>query len=318
MEIPIGVTARNEARTILGLLDSLRTAIANAEAAFEGIRFRIYIILNDNSDETESLLMGQPDLTMLHTHGGIIEAQRALVLTTSAPFVIFSDADIQVGCSALFSMVRAMLEDSQLVVAYAHKVPVEPLRNTPLARALYLYNLREGYQTTRHYFNGQFFAIRHWHIPPVSELRWNPSDDNLFLNLSAGIRCDDIYLSRTLLASRGPQAVRCLDEARVFYRPPETLRGMYRKYQRMVLEIERLHAYFPETRPAHEQWGQRRLDRSRLREAPLRERLYYVLFQLALVLCKLAYAGERYYYTHFSRTPCPTWLPVEESKEPLR
>jgi hypothetical protein len=200
-------------------------------------------------------------------------------------------------------------------VAYAEKYPIPPRRRTLLARALYLYNLREGYQTARHYFNGQFFAIRHWRIPKPEELRWDPARDNRFFNLTAGIRIDDMYLSREVLSRAGPDAIRCL-AAGIRYRPPETLRGMFRKYQRMRLELERLDCYFPQPDRAHRKW-RRRPDRSKLAGAPLSERMYYALFQVALWLCRVAYRAQKLYYTHLSTQPCPTWSPVVETKEPM-
>jgi glycosyltransferase involved in cell wall biosynthesis len=313
--IPIGVTARNEARNILALLDSLRAAIRRASAEL-GVRYEIHVLLNDNSDETPRLLAGHADVTLWNTRGGIVEAQRALAegRGPGSPFLIFCDADIIVHAGALLEISRTMLECPEVEVAYAEKYPVPPLRRTPLARALYLYNLREGYQTRRHYFNGQFFAIRRWAIPSAVELKWDPALDNFFLHLSSGIRCDDIYLSREILRSAGPGVLRCLP-AGIEYRPPETLRGMFRKYQRMRLEIERLHCYFPESKPVHKQWGRRRLDRSRILAAPVSEKLYYGLFQAALLLCRVAYRAQRFYYSRFAAAPCPTWAPVTETKE---
>ena len=315
--IPVGITARNEARNILALLDSLRTAVERATARL-GCRFRLHVLLNDNDDETPQLLAGAADLRLWHTYGGLIEAQRALAEhCRDAPFVIFSDADIRVAPDALLEVTRAMLANPALQVAYAEKYPIEPLRLTSLARALYFYNLREGYQTERRYFNGQFFAIRHWHIPRPRDLQWDPALDSRFRNLGAGIRVDDIYLSREVFSRLGPEAIRCVPGGGIHYRPPETLRGMFRKYQRMRLEIERIHCFFPPTRAVHQRWGRRRLDRSRLAAAPLREKLYYLLFWVALCLCKLAYHAQKFYYTWLSHGDCPTWAPVVETKEPM-
>jgi hypothetical protein len=315
MTIPIGVTARNEAKNILVLLASLREAIARASAEL-GCTYELHILLNDNEDQTPELLAHEPDLTIHHTYGGIVEAQRVLAgqCGHDAPFLVFSDADIRVGPDTLLEITRVMLSCPQVEVAYAEKYPIPPLRRTPLAKALYLYNLREGYQTTRHYFNGQFFAIRRWNIPKPEELQWNRSKDTLFLNLAAGIRVDDMYLSREVLSRLGPDAIRCVP-AGIHYRPPETLRGMFRKYQRMRLEIERLNHYFPRTRTAHEKWGRRRIDIRPLRAAPFSEKLRYLLFHAALVLCKVAYHTQKSYYTYFSARPCPTWFPVTETKE---
>jgi glycosyltransferase involved in cell wall biosynthesis len=313
--IPIGVTARNEAKNILVLLDSLRVAMARATSEL-GCRYELHVLLNDNDDDTPRLLAGAADVKLWHTYGGLVEAQRALAEhAVDAPFLIFSDADIRVAPDALLEVSRAMLSRPELEVAYAEKYPLEPVRRTLLARALYFYNLREGYQTERHYFNGQFFAIRHWHIPAPGELRWDAALENRFRNLAVGIRIDDIYLSREVLSRIGPEAILCVPGGGIWYWPPRTLRGMFRKYQRMRLEIERLDCFFPPTREVHRRWGQRRLDRSRLAAAPWREKLYYAMFQLALVLCKLAYQAQRGYFTYLAGRDCPTWTPVTETKE---
>lgn len=314
--IPIGITARNEAANILTLLKSLRTSIARATAVL-GAAYEIHVLLNDNEDHTPALLAAEPDLTIWHTRGGLVEAQRALVTARpAAPFLIFTDADILLHPETITELTAAMQSRPATGIAYAEKYPLPPLRRTPLARALYLYNRNDGYQTRRNYCNGQCFAIRHWNIPTPAELHWDSAADNPFLHLAAGIRADDIFLSRDLLRRAGPGAFHCTP-AGIQYRPPETLQGMFRKYQRMCLEIERLHHFFPESAPAHRRWGRRAPDRQRLAAAPLSEKLYYGLFQAALLLCKLAYHAQRRYYMHFSSRPCPTWLPVRETKEPL-
>jgi hypothetical protein len=315
LHIPIGITARNEARNILSLLASLREAVSRASGEL-GCTYDLHVILNDNSDRTPELLKGLAGVTVWHTTGGLVEAQRQLVerCGNDAPFLIFSDADILVDREALLEISREMFSHPEVDVAYAEKYPIPPTRRTPLAKALYLYNLREGYQTARHYFNGQFFAIRRWQIPKPEELQWESHLNSPFLDLSAGIRTDDTYLSREVLSRAGPGAIRCLP-AGIRYRPPETLRGMFRKYQRMRLELERLACYFPQTEAAHLQWGRRRADGVKLSRAPLLEKLYYALFQAALVLCKGAYHAQKLYFTHFSSRPCPTWSPVVETKE---
>jgi glycosyltransferase involved in cell wall biosynthesis len=316
MKIPIGITARNEAATILGLIASLRVSISQATKTL-GVEYEIHVLLNDNEDNTPELLASQPDLFLWETHGGLVEAQRALVAASPrVPFVIFTDADILLHPDTITQLTAALQSNPSLQIAYAAKLPVPPKRRTPLARALYLYNLNEGYQTTRNYCNGQCFAIRHWNIPTVDELHWDIAADNPFLNLAAGIRTDDIFLSRDVLRRHGPAGLECVPAA-VRYRPPETLRGMFHKYQRMCLEIERMHHYFPDSRQTHTRLGRRALDRSLLRQAPLSEQFYYGLFQSALVFCKLAYSAQRIYYTHLSSEPCPTWRPVQETKEPL-
>jgi len=316
MLIPIGITARNEAANIKALLHSLRESAARASANLD-VEYELHVLLNDNRDHTPQLLGGESDLQIWQTQGGIVEAQRALVAARPASnFLIFTDADILIHPDTIAELTSALIDNPAVGIAYAEKYPIEPKRRTLLARALYFYNLREGYQTKRNYCNGQCFAIRDWNIPTPAELTWDPAADNPFLHLSAGIRTDDIFLSRDLLRRSGPQAFLCTP-AGIQYRPPETLEGMFRKYQRMRLEIERLNRFFPASQRAHRRWGRRRLDFEIIHRAPLVEKLYYALFQAALVLCKIRYHAQRIYYTYFSRKTCPTWLPVRETKEPL-
>ncbi|MCX6603287.1 MAG: glycosyltransferase family A protein [Acidobacteria bacterium] len=305
--IPIGITARNEAKNIRILLSTLRESVRRAEAALH-LRFELHVILNDNEDHTPTLLADEKELTVWQTRGGLVEAQRALVhARPTAPWILFTDADILIHPDTITELAAAMQEHPEVEIAYAEKYPLPPLRRTLLAQALYYFNLREGYQTKRLYCNGQCFAIRRWHIPTVAELRWDPAADNPFLNLATGIRCDDMYLS----LGRAPEALRCTP-AGIQYRPPETLRGMFRKYQRMRLELERLAHFFPRQNPRR-----RRLDHSRLRQAPRREQVLYSSFQAALLLCKIAYRTQQFYYGRISKKPCATWLPVTETKEPL-
>lgn len=316
MRIPIGITARNEAANILALLASLRAAVRHAELALL-VEYELHLLLNDNDDHTAALLTGDAGIQIWNTRGGIVEAQRALAAARpAAPFLIFTDADILIHPHTIAELTATLLTRPEVEIAYAEKFPLQPRRRSPLARALYLYNLHEGYQTRRNYCNGQCFAIRRWHIPRPSELTWNPRADNPFLHLAAGIRTDDIFLSRDLLRRAGPNAFHCTP-AGIQYRPPETLRGMFRKYQRMRLEIERLHHFFPASAAVHSRWGRRSVDISLLAGAPLSQKACYGIFQAALLLCKAAYHAQRLYYTYISRTPCPTWLPVTESKETL-
>jgi hypothetical protein len=316
MRIPIGITARNEAANIEGLLKSLRQSVARATETL-GVEYELHVLLNDNQDHTPQLLASQTDLQIWQTSGGIVEAQRALVSARpGVPFLIFTDADILIHTDTIAELTEALNAHPEIEIAYAEKYPILPQRQTALAGALYYYNLREGYQTKRNYCNGQCFAIRHWHIPQPAELTWDPAVNNPFLHLAAGIRTDDIFLSRDLLRRVGPQAFYCTPSG-IQYRPPETLEGMFRKYQRMRLEIERLNHFFPASQRAHRRWGRRRVHLQNLREAPFSEQIYYGVFQAALVLCKLRYHAQRLYYTRFSKETCPTWLPVRETKEPL-
>jgi hypothetical protein len=314
--IPVAVTARNEENTIAACLQALRRAIAYAEDRLP-LRFALAAVLNDCTDRTEERARAVPGVEILHSTGGKIEAQRSAV--RPAPFVVFADADIHVEENVLCELSRVLLDDSAVQVAYPSKVPLRPRSRSLLAEALYVYNLRDGFQTPRRYFNGKCFAIRAWSAPTLAELAPRlavlPRDN--FYQFHAGLRVDDIYLSRLILERHGPGAIREVPGATIYFRPPETLVGMYRYCKRMRMEIERLDVLFPELRAVHALHGRRAVDRAALRRAPPRERFLWRYFHAALGLCRAWYRIERFFYRRLARGSCPTWNPITETKVPI-
>lgn len=314
--IPVAVTARNEEAGIAACLHSLRHAIMYAEARLP-LRFALQVVLNDCTDATESIARGIPGVQVIHSTGGKLEAQRAAV--RDVPFIVFCDADVHVDVNVIHDVSHLMLESPDVQVAYPIKVPLRPRSSSTLAEALYVYNLRDGFQTARRYFNGKCFAIRAWSAPTLAELQPRlaclPRDN--FYQYHTGLRVDDIYLSRMILQSHGPDAIREVGSARIHFRPPETLAGMYRYYKRMRLEIERLDVLLPELRAVHRLHGRRQVDLEAFRRAPSRERYLWRTFHAALWLCRGWYRLERVYYQHFARKGCPTWNPIEETKLPI-
>lgn len=317
--IPVAVTARNEENSIVACLGALRRAIVAAESRLR-LRFELLAVLNDCTDRTEDRVRAVPGVRILHSSGGKIEAQRAAHLDAQpTPFLVFSDADIHVEENALYELARVMLEDPIVQVAYPSKIPLRPRSRSLLAEALYVYNRRDGFQTARHYFNGKFFAIRSWSAPTREELQPRlaglPTDR--FYQFHAGLRIDDIYLSRLLLARHGCQAIREVTRAKIHFRPPETMVGMYSYYKRMRLEIERMDILFPELREAHRLHGRREVDQAALRRAPPRERFLWRVFHAALWVCRVWYRIERFAYRRLAWRDCPTWNPIPETKVPI-
>jgi glycosyltransferase involved in cell wall biosynthesis len=307
--IQIGITARNEEVTIGETLSSLLTAIHRAENETPFL-FDPVVILDDCADRTGEIARGLGVRTLAST-GRIVEAQRHLA--GAKPFVVFCDADIFIEQPALVALCRTMLDNAALQVAYAAKTPLPPRSRSLLAEALYCYNRVNGFQHERRYFNGRFFAIRDWQVPTLAELqpRLARLPVNRFYDFHAGMRIDDIYLSRDILRRYGPDAIREVPAARIHFRPPESFGGMYQTYRRMRLEIERLNILFPETKPAHQQRG---YDWTAVRRAPARDRVLWRVFRLALGICMARYAAERFYYQHFATDFCPAWPPILESK----
>jgi glycosyltransferase involved in cell wall biosynthesis len=313
--IPLVVTAKNEERALGACLDSL---LASAAFALEnkGICFDPVVILDDCTDATAAVAASRGVRTIASS-GGKVEAQRA-GLRAGAAFQIFADADIAVEVETLAALARAM-DDPSVEVACPPRRPVAPARRTPIARAIHVYNAHRGFSAQRSWFNGKLFAIRRWAIPTRAELA--PRLANLppdrFYQAHLGLRVDDIYLSRLIVREHGPGAIRETDEGALWFRPPETLRGMYRYFRRMRMEVERLDRIFPETRPTHEKHGIRRTDPAAVARATAGERRLFRLFQAAVKGCEVAYAAERAFYLHLARSPIDDWTPIAETKRPI-
>ena len=200
----------------------------------------------------------------------------------------------------------------EVIVAFPPRRPLPPVARGWLAHALHVYNRERGFSSQRTWFNGKCFAMRGWSVPTRAEMaaRVARLPVDRFYDYAAGMRVDDIYLSRRVVAERGPAALVETREGCVVYRAPETWRGMYRYYRRMRMELERVSALFPELDAGG--FGARRADL--LASAPLADRAAYGAFTLALAVCRVGYRLERAYYQHFARTTCPAWPPVEETK----
>ena len=317
MIIPLTVAAKNEAQSLGPCLDALLVSIRYA--AERGIALDLRVVLDDCTDDTEAVARARCVRT-LRASGGKVEAQREGLReglpagSPDPPICVFVDADGLVTPPTLAALVLALLARPELVVASPPRRPLPPLSRGWLARALHIYNRERGFSSQRSWFNGKCFAMRGWSVPTRAELapRIARLPVDRFYDYAAGMRVDDIYLSRRVVAERGPSALTETSEGCVVYRAPETLRGMYRYYRRMRLELERVSALFPEYDDAAARFGVRRADR--LATAPLPERIAYHTFTAALLLCRAAYRLERAYYQRLSRTTCPAWPPVEETK----
>lgn len=309
MKIPVTIPAKNEERALGPCLDALLASAERARGA--GFPCELLVVLDDCSDGSEAVARSR-GVPTLRASGGKVEAQRAGL--RPGPFAMFVDADVLVTPPTLAALAEVMLARPEVMVATPPRAPLPPQRRGRLARALHVYNRERGFSSQRTWFNGKCFAIRGWDVPTRAELapRIARLPRDRFYDYAAGMRIDDIYLSRRIVAERGPEALVETAAGCVHYRAPETLRGMYRYYRRMRMELERVGALFPELDAAHRRHGARRPDR--LAAAPLADRIAHAEFQLALALCKFGYRIERAYYQHLARSTCPAWPPVEETK----
>jgi Glycosyl transferase family 2 len=296
--VPLVITARDEERALPACLDSLLAAAAFAQA--RGIRIDPVVVLDDTRDRSGEIATARGVRTIASS-GGKVEAQRAGLRT--APFHIFSDADIVVERDTLAALCEAMRDD-RVEVAVPAKRPLAPRRRSPLARALHVYNARRGWASTQAWFSGKLFAIRAWDVPTAGEIarRARRLPASRFHAFAAPLAVDDVYLSRRVVHARGPGALRETAGC-VWFRAPETWLGMYRYYRRMRRELERIDALFPEFATAAR-------TSDRLAAAPRDERRAHRVFQLALAGCRVAYRLERALDLAFD-----PWPAVAETKQ---
>lgn len=315
MLIPICINAKNEEENILSALDSIFLAKKFSEQRSH-YTYTVTILLDDCTDNTLSLCKTYSnEITILESSGGLVSAQRKFVnIYTDSFFYIFSDADIVVDEDSILK-ISTQMDCLDVEVAYLEKVPIANHAPGILAKALYLYNLHNGYQTKRHYFNGQFFAIRNWNIPLAKEINFREDLNNSYLNLHLGVRCDDIYLSRVVLHRYGKKSIKCIP-SNLYYRPPETFESMFRKYQRMVLEIERLNILFPETMTTHNRYGKRKSIHTQALKKGIKIFLYFQVFNFFLLVCKIRLKFDKIYHITLKKEYL-TWKPILESKKKI-
>jgi glycosyltransferase involved in cell wall biosynthesis len=320
--VPAGILicAHNEAGSIGLCLQSWAAARARWQATYPEAEIPLLVVLGDCTDDTETIAIAH-GARVLSSHGGkvagLTTGLRALMGSrppAEASFVVCSDADVLVEPNLLLALGAAMAAP-EVRVAFPRKRPLPPTRSSPLARAIYGYNERNGYSSRRTWFPGLVFAIRVADLAfPSAETiaaraaRW-PHDN--FLRLADPLCADDVYLSQAIVAAHGLAALKEVESC-AWFRGPETLRGMRLKYRRMRTELERVRRLFPEFASVRQQFGRRRYDR--LGQASASEWCQFGLFQAAVLCCRADYWWARTYYRHLTRRPCPLWPPIEETK----
>jgi hypothetical protein len=309
--IPLTIAARNEAAAIEACLDALAIAIEVCETALP-VRIDPWVVADDCTDATAALAEAR-GVHVLHSHGGKVEAQRAGL--RPGPFQIFCDADILVTRDTLLVLCTAMLERPEIWAAFPPKRPLPPRRRGLLPWALHVYNAKRGFSSQRTWLSGKLFAIRRWSLPTHAQVQQRAAQlpPSLFYDYDAGMRIDDVYLSRSVVAEHGPDALHETRGGEISFRAPETLRGMYRYYRRMRMEIERVDRLWPETCETHRRFGRRAPDQ--LAGASAGERAAWYVFAAALLGCRVTYRLERAWYEHLASRPLAPWPPIPETKD---
>ncbi len=305
--VPLVIAAKNEAANIGACVRSARQAAAFAEARWP-VSIDVRVVCDDCEDETEALARAAGATTLRSSGGKVIAQRRGAAM--KAPYYLFSDADVVLSEDALSALCGAMEVGPQVLAASVPRVPLRPVSSGLVAEAAYLYNLRRGFRTEPGWISGRMFAVRCYDVPgPAPACR-----DDRYLALERGVVAEDIYLSRSVLQRGGRAALVETTRGAVFFRPPETLRGLYRYYRRLRRELERTDALFPLLRALH---VVRRVDTAALASAPRRERSLFRVFVATMRAFEVIYLVDRAYHRRVLRRSGAAWPVVEESKRQI-
>jgi glycosyltransferase involved in cell wall biosynthesis len=269
MEVAIGICARNEANLIVSMLDSVLIACDIART----IQVHLIICANGCSDQTIPFIKSWQEShqscsceLMVRHNGNLVEAQRKIINRSKELGVentIFLDADILVDKHFLLEICDDASRNGDAVAIYARSIPLSRAKRSVIERALNLYDMSGALYSKRLHLHGRAFLIKTnmWSIPR--------SDPQLV--------ADDIYLSCYLLKKYGPQSIRGIDSARVYFNQITNYRDFYSAFRRRELELEKCLTLFPEFKELPGDQIDRRFLWKRLLSEPLGNMLFWVI-----------------------------------------
>jgi glycosyltransferase involved in cell wall biosynthesis len=272
--IRIVVPAHNEEQRLPGALQSINDAIACAGWSDVEV-----VVVDDRSTDDTAAIARRFGATVIATATpGKVAALQAGVDHGAAPsFIVAVDADVVVGARTLRDLVHRLQTDAHAHAACPPLLPERRRWTTPLAWALYRYNATRGFSRDRLWMNGRCFVVRSLRFPTAPDIAHRASAARA-PHCGDPLRVDDIWLSRSLL-QHGEDAIAHVDTDAVYYRAPQTLRGMLQTWTRLQRELRRIDTLFPELpRPRS-----RRID---MRGRPASDFIALWIFQVALIACR--------------------------------
>jgi hypothetical protein len=249
--ITIGIPYRDEGQDFALLAGGLVAALQEMPP---DVQCEVIICVNGSapgfSEQLAGLLgstgLGQYQSRVITSPEGKLSAECAIGQARQLHgYLAFVDSDVVLEKRVLRLLWTTLETDQQCMIAYGQPVPVFPRELSLLHRLLRVhYSLRErGYH--RPYFHGRAFILREWFFDPPSEPRVHPRVSDR-LRLSVGPIVDDIAMSRMALSRWGLGAIREVQEANVYFDPPDTVRGIYAAALRVALEVQRLDLLYPD------------------------------------------------------------------------
>lgn len=191
--------------------------------------------------------LGQYQVRVITSPEGKISAECAIVHARHLQgYVTFVDSDVVLEKRVLWLLWTTLETDKQCMIVYGQPVPVFPRKRSLLHRLLRVhYSLRE-HAYRRPYFHGRAFMLREWFFDLPNEPRRVHPRIGARLRLSLGPIVDDIAMSRMAIARWGVCSIREVQEANVYFVPPDTIRGIYAAALRVALEVQRLDLLYPD------------------------------------------------------------------------
>ncbi len=250
--ITIGIPYRHEGQDFSLLAGGLAQPLNELPTAAPR---EIILCVNGSSDDFAKYLETQVGDSPLKGHRvriitsteGKLAAQRAIVEARLLPgYLAFVDSDVVLERNVLRCLWETLESEPNCMVAYGQPVAVFPEQGNWVHLLLRThYSLRERAYRRAH-FHGRAFMVREWFLQPPTAPEVAHAADGKRLRLHIGPLVDDIVLSRIAVAKWGTGAIREVQEANVFFDPPDTLRGLYASQLRVALELKRLDLLYPE------------------------------------------------------------------------
>lgn len=249
--VSIGIPYRVEGQNFSLLAGGLSQAL---DALPADVEREVILCVNGSPggfvDELSALVkrssLKRHNARVITSEEGKLTAQQAIVDARKLTgYVAFVDSDVVLEANVVRRLWETLESDARCMVSYGQPVAVFPKNLSWIHLLLRThYALRErAYH--RPYFHGRAFMMRHWFLEPPTSSHTPHSRLTTQLQLHRGPIVDDIVLSRIAVATWGPASIREVQEANVYFDPPDTLSGLYAAHLRVALEIQRLNLLYP-------------------------------------------------------------------------
>jgi len=324
--LTIGIPVRNESRTLERFIDSLRVSvdILPAHLTVEAI-----ICINGSTDDSEAIAQhlvqkhsgSRFNLFVVHSQEGKMEAQRTILLSRRLHgMTAFFDADIIVHRHCLLNLWNAMEANPSLKVAYSRVKILNHGYETIVEWIESVHYAFPHFLTQRKYFHGRGYFIRSTELFFLSNEKkekankLNAKKRYTWMRLDAGPLVDDIHLSRALVHRYGPESIYEVPNAVVEFTAPRTIKDFYHGQRRLLIELRRLDAIFPEH--AHLQKNfERRPERKHLRQSSFGVRFHHFLYRFMERCIRTMVRIEIFLLICFCRQLGNLWVPLESTKD---